>query len=177
MQFSEKIMARPPFKHSRAFSLVEMLVVISIIGILVALLMPAIFIARESARKTRCQNNLRQIGIGLTAKANEAGRYCTGAFDWLNDGAVTEIGWVADLVNSEIAVGQMLCTSNDNRVSAAYGALLSADHPPSAHCKAECLRESRTHGTRRSPIVNPCRTIRTAIFRRGKPKNSGRRRF
>ena len=90
------------------FTLVEMLVVISIIGILVALLMPAIFIARESARKTMCQNNLRQIGIGLTAKANEAGRYCTGAFDWLNDGAVTEIGWVADLVNSEIAVGQKL---------------------------------------------------------------------
>lgn len=71
----------------RGFTLVELLVVIAIIGVLVALLLPAVQAAREAARRTQCSNQLRQLALGSLNHLDTHGFFPSGGWGW---------NWVGD---------------------------------------------------------------------------------
>jgi prepilin-type N-terminal cleavage/methylation domain-containing protein len=69
-------------RRTAGFTLVELLVVIAIIGILVALLLPAVQAAREAARRSMCSNNFKQVGLGLQNYADAKKAFPPGTYLW-----------------------------------------------------------------------------------------------
>ncbi|MDW8036771.1 MAG: DUF1559 domain-containing protein [Thermoguttaceae bacterium] len=153
VQLPDRFRPRP-----KAFTLVEMLVVIVIISILLGLMFPALNAAREASRSTTCQNNLKQFYVGFLTHAQTHGTYCSGAMDWNRDGCVTEVGWVADLVRQGTPVGKMLCPSNPALLTETYQQLLEATVTSLDPCVDHLGSPPKDlpDGTQQ---VNPCRQI------------------
>ncbi|MGV3486532.1 MAG: DUF1559 domain-containing protein [Planctomycetaceae bacterium] len=150
-------------RNRKAFTLVELLVTISIIGLLAAMLLPAVNSAREGARTTQCKNNLRELGITLTSRSTQPdGQFCTGDMDWVRDGVPTEVGWVADAVKRSAPVGEMRCPSNTATCTKAIEQLLTL--PDSSIVDTDCVKmlgEEMQTNDLGEPVGNIARSIKT----------------
>ncbi len=148
-------------RHPRSrpgFTLVELLVVITIIGILIALLLPAVQAAREAARQTQCRNNLKQLALGCLTHENQTGRLPTNGWGdaWTGDpdlgtGQQQPGGWIYNVL-----------PFIEQQAMHDLGAGLSGpgDQPGSAKCNAQLVRVSTPLTglycpTRRSPLAYP----------------------
>lgn len=125
-------------KQRTAFTLVELLVVVTIIGILISLLMPAVQTARESGRKAQCANNLHQIGVAYNNRASKVSE------------PLKARGWLGELSPYLEDIGSMyVCPSQSHEEQATpppaeVGWVLLTRHPggtiridcePGPHCR------------------------------------------
>jgi prepilin-type N-terminal cleavage/methylation domain-containing protein/prepilin-type processing-associated H-X9-DG protein len=121
-----RILTRRILTRRFAFTLVELLVVVAIIGILIAILLPVLSRARESANRAKCLSNVRQIGLALLAYTGENRGWFPGAsmglyrrpHDWLHwqtNGPPRDIqeSSIARYLSKPVTAGALTCPSDD----------------------------------------------------------------
>jgi len=148
----------PLARPRTGFTLVELLVVIAVIGVLLAILLPAVQAARETARRMSCSNNLKQIGLGLQNYLSTNGVFPAsfnippGATLTSNNGSWSIHGRILPYLELGSAYSRV-------RLELAWDAQLSTDVPtlriPTYLCPTEHHDQVRLHATLATPYVYP----------------------
>ncbi len=122
--------------HKRGFTLVELLVVIAIIGILIALLLPAVQAAREAARRMQCSNNMKQLGLAAHNYMSAHGHFPPGAY-WLHENIGAPGGLLVVLL-PYIESGALLDNFSFARAAVKYPNVeIAEQHIPTYRCPSE----------------------------------------
>jgi prepilin-type N-terminal cleavage/methylation domain-containing protein len=108
-------------KGPRGFTLVELLVVIAIIGVLIALLLPAINAAREAGRKTQCRSNLSQIGKAMHNYASQHGGFPPSSTGWITGPTAANVSTINP---TDPGAGENVATSMGHGHTYSWMALL-----------------------------------------------------
>lgn len=157
-----------PAARNSGFTLVELLVVIAIIGILIALLLPAVQAAREAARRTRCLNNLKQ--LGLACQNYHSARKCFPPS--VNEYAASYLVYLLPYVEEQ-ALSSMINRKvhiRDDVNKPAWSRPLSVARCPSQHDDGTTHIDSLTDGAPNIPRGNDWRSHYYAVLG-AKPKH------
>ena len=122
---------RPTHRVNPAFTLVELLVVIAIVGILIALMLPAIQAAREAARGTSCKNNLKQLALALLNYHNDRNQFPLGAYAAVEEDHIAEedgLGWATQIL-PQIEEQPLFDRIQNNNVPPYQGNPWLTEHP------------------------------------------------
>jgi prepilin-type N-terminal cleavage/methylation domain-containing protein len=152
-------------KRTAAFTLVELLVVIAIIGVLVALLLPAVQAAREAARRMQCQNNLKQIGLGLLNYENSKKEIPGGSWYGVPAAQKTRYDrWTVSVLAfieqgglaQQLDLKQPMSTTTTNNATVVRNQQISADSViPTFICPSDTAAGSPTLENRKASGDNP----------------------